>query len=85
MEREPEVAVPQPIPPKITVEEICKFLKLNSDIQKDPLVETALSLLRNSPLLVNGVFPKVSHIHKLNYRSSHSYFLASSSNLTKPS
>ncbi len=45
---------------KISVEELCKFLRLNATIQKDPLVDNALSLLRSSPLLVNGVFPKVS-------------------------
>jgi len=56
--------------PKISVEELCKFLRLNATIQKDPLVENALTLLRSSPLLVNGVFPKLpSRIS----RSRHDY------------
>jgi hypothetical protein len=44
---------------EITVDDLCKHLKISADIKAIPLVSSALEALKNSPLLAGGVIPKV--------------------------
>lgn len=45
---------------EITTDDLCKHFKLNATIKALPLIVSALDLLKTSPLLADGVIPKVS-------------------------
>jgi hypothetical protein len=42
-----------------TIDDLCKHFKLNADIKALPLVVSVLEVLKTSPLIVDGVIPKV--------------------------